>query len=180
MVAPKLVNAVGGGSLGQELHLNSLYKVLDGEEVRYDPEHWQGLYLRFTEESPAVLVFRTGKYNIAGAESVKQLNKANDDFLLRMEGLGIKKNGSSFEVRNLVYLDQYSRELNLDQMVVALGFEESEYEPEQFPGILYRPEDATGTFIIFRNGKMIFTGANSASDAEIAFASLFERLDELF
>ncbi len=180
MIDPTLVNAVGGGSLGQELDLQSLYEVLDGEEVRYDPEHWPGLYLRFTEDSPAVLIFRTGKYNIAGADSIQQLNRVNDDFISQMNELGIKRDGSSFEVRNLVFLDQYSRELNLDQIVVALGFEESEYEPEQFPGVLYRPKDATGTFLIFRNGKVIFTGSNSASDAETAFASLFGLLDELF
>jgi len=180
MTDPELVNAVGGGSLGRELDLQFLYEALDGEEIRYDPEHWPGLYLRFTEDSPAILIFRTGKYNIAGADSIHQLNQVNDDFLARMQELGIKEKKSSFEVRNLVFLDQYNRELNLDQIVVALGFEESEYEPEQFPGLMYRPTDATGTFLIFRNGKVLFTGSSSPDDAETAFASLFAQLDGLF
>lgn len=180
MADPELVNAVGGGSLGRELDLQFLYEALDGEEIRYDPEHWPGLYLRFTEDSPAILVFRTGKYNIAGADSTTQLNRVNKEFLSRVQELGIDDVESSFEVRNLVFLDQYSRELNLNQIAIALGLEESEYEPEQFPGILYRPTNATGTFLIFRNGKVIFTGSSSLDDAESAFASLFAQLDRLF
>lgn len=180
MAEPELVNAVGGGSLGRELDLQFLYEALDGEEIRYDPEHWPGLYLRFTEDSPAILVFRTGKYNIAGADSTSQLNQINNEFIARLQELGIEDKGSSFELRNLVFLDKYSRELDLDQVVIALGLEESEYEPEQFPGILYRPTDAAGTFLIFRNGKVIFTGSSSLDDAETAFASLFAQLDKLF
>ncbi len=180
MTNPELVNAVGGGELGEELNLQYLYEVLDGEDIRYDPEHWPGLYIRFTEESPAILVFRTGKYNIAGADSVQQLRQVNENFLKKIEELGISREKNSFEIRNLVFLDRYRRELNLEQIVIALGFEETEYEPEQFPGVLYRPADTVGTFLIFRNGKVILTGANSSGAASNAFLTLFELLDGLF
>lgn len=180
MPKPELVNAVGGGNLEQELDLQYLYEAIDGEEVRYDPEHWPGLYLRFTADSPAVLIFRTGKYNIAGADSVQELLGVNEKFLTDIRELGINQQESSFEVRNLVFLDRYSRELELDQVVIALGLENAEYEPEQFPGILFRPSDATGTFLIFRNGKVILTGANSSENAADAFTDLFRLLDELF
>lgn len=180
MANPELVNAVGGGNLSQEIDLKRLYETIDGEEVRYDPEHWPGLYVRFTTESPAVLVFRTGKYNIAGADSVQELHEANQEFLIQIRELGVNKKEPSFEVRNLVFLDQYGRELNLDQVVIALGLENAEYEPEQFPGILFRPSDATGTFLIFRNGKVILTGAKLSDEATDAFTDLFTFLDNMF
>ena len=161
MPNPELVNAVGGGHLEQELDLQFLYEALEGEEVRYDPEYWPGLYLRFTADSPAILIFRTGKYNIAGADSVQELLAGNEEFLTHIRELGIRDQESSFEVRNLVFLDRYSRELELDQLVLALGLENAEYEPEQFPGVVFRPSDVTGTFMIFRTGKIILTGANS-------------------
>lgn len=180
MPEPEIVNAVGGGGLSQELDLQLLYDVIEGHEVRYDPEYWPGLYLKFAEDSPTIMVFRTGKYNIAGADSVQELNEANREFLEYIRDLGIDTDNPSFDIRNLVFLDQYGKELNLDQVVVALGLEDAEYEPEQFPGILYRPADTEGTFLIFRNGKVILTGAKFSNTAKEAFSSLFSTLDRLF
>lgn len=177
---PELVNAVGGGDLNEELDLDELYPEIEGEEVRYDPEYWPGLYVRFCADSPAVLLFRTGKYNIAGADSITELKDTNKKHLARLHDLGIGGDASEFEVRNLVFLDRYSRELNLDQLTVGLGLETAEYEPEQFPGILYKPSDVTGTFLIFRNGKVILTGANDSEDAKSALRGLFNELDTFF
>ena len=177
---PQIVNAVGGGDLKEDISLSQLSEMISGDEVRYDPEYWPGLYIRFTPDSPAVLVFHTGKYNIAGAESIEDLNSAKQNFLDTLEELGIEGFDSDFEVRNLVFLDRYSRELELEQIAVALGLESTEYDPEDFPGLLYRPEDVTGTFLVFRNGKVILTGANNRNAAESAFQGLFFELDALF
>lgn len=170
---PEVVNAVGGSELNQEVDLDELYETISGDEVRYDPEHWPGLYIRFTPDSPAILLFRTGKYNIAGGDSVTELFNSNNTFLSVIHDLGIDAGCSEFEVRNLVFLDRYPKELNLDQIVVAFGLENAEYEPEQFPGVLYKSDDVKGTFLIFRNGKVILTGAVEEAAAESAFEDLF-------
>lgn len=180
MPDPKMTNAVGGGDLSRELDLRALNDELDGEVVRYDPEYWPGLYIRFSTDSPAVMVFRTGKYNIAGADSVEDLLKSNREFLSNLQDCGIEVGDPSFEIRNLVFLDRYDRELNLDQIAIKLGLENAEYEPEQFPGLLFRPANIKGTFLIFRNGKVILTGAKNTDSATEAFGDLFKQLDVLF
>jgi transcription initiation factor TFIID TATA-box-binding protein len=186
MLNPEIVNAVGGGDLNQELDLQVLFEAVEGEEVRYDPEYWPGLYIRFTEESPAIMVFRTGKYNIAGAESIEELTDSNEEFLSTFEKLGITPNPDStnppanFEIRNLVFLDRYQEELALNPVAVGLGLENAEYEPEQFPGLLFRPSDDTGTFLIFRTGKIVLTGTKNPESAMDSFESLFAQLDEMF
>lgn len=180
MVNPELVNAVGGGNLNQELELRFLYDAIEAEVIRYDPEHWPGLYLRFNSESAAVLVFSSGKYNIAGAPSIEQLFDENERFLSKIRRLGINIEKTHFEVRNLVFLDRYEHELDLNQVAVALGLENAEYEPEQFPGILFRPKEQNATFMIFRNGKVILTGIDSRNNAMGAFIDLFDNLNELF
>lgn len=177
---PEIVNAVGGGDLNEELDLDELYSEIGGEEVRYDPEYWPGLYVRFTPDSPAVLLFRTGKYNIAGADSIAQLKETNKKILNNLDAFEVGGDASEFEVRNLVFLEKYGRELNLDQLTVALGLENAEYEPEQFPGVLYKHPEVTGTFLIFKNGKVILTGAKDTDDAKSAFMKLFDELDTLF
>jgi len=175
----KIVNAVGGGYLNRELDLTVMSGEIGGETVRYDPEYWPGLYLRLTPDSPAVLVFSSGKYNIAGADSIEHLIKSNTEFLSKLEEIDLVVTDSDFEVRNLVLLDNIGKELHLEQIAVALGLELTEYEPEQFPGLLYRPADYDGTFLIFRTGKILLTGPNTLSEAEEAFEELFEDLTAL-
>ena len=180
MVSPELVNAVGGGDLQQELDLQALYDEISADEIRYDPEYWPGLYIRFNDGSPAIMVFRTGKYNIAGADSIDELINANQKFLSVVRELGLTFDDPGFEIRNLVFLEKYDKELNLDPVAVKLGLENTEYEPEQFPGLLYRSPEFIGTFLIFRNGKILFTGSNSPESSIEAFQTLFAELDNLF
>lgn len=180
MVNPELVNAVGGGDLGFELDLEELCESLEGNVIEYEPEVWPGLKIKFESESPAILVFRTGKYNIAGANSIRELYEQKSIFIDEISQLGITNVKEEFEVRNLVFLDKYDKELNLDTVTIALGLEDTEYEPEQFPGALYNPPNYQGTFLVFRNGKIVLTGAKNEKLAEEAFIDFFDLLDSLF
>lgn len=177
---PHIVNAVGGGDLQENVDLYQLSNTISGDEIRYDPEYWPGLYIRFTTDSPVVLVFSTGKYNIAGADSVEHLISTKEKFLETLVKAGIENVGTEFEIRNLVFLDHYPRELELSQIAITLGLENAEYDPNNFPGLLYRSDDVKGTFLIFRNGKVILTGAVDQSAAESAYDELFSKLDSLF
>ena len=180
MVEPEIVNAVGGGDLNQELDLQFLFDTLSAKEIRYEPEHWPGLYMRLKKESPAVMVFRTGKYNIAGAGSIEKLNQSNEEFLSVIENIGIKFNNTGFNVRNLVFIEKYGRELDLNQLAVGLGLENTEYEPGQFPGLLYRTSQFSGTFLLFKNGKVILTGLKNVDKSIDEYEVLFSKLNELF
>ena len=180
MVDITLENAVGGGNLGYELNLNILYKDINAETVRYDPEHWPGLYVQFRELSLTLMVFRTGKYNIAGADSVESLILGKEKFLDIISSFGLSTADNTFEIRNLVYMADYDRELELNAVAVGMGLENAEYEPEQFPGVIFRPPSEVGTFLIFRSGKVILTGIDQPGSQQEAFDQLFQRLDDLF
>ena len=56
--------------------------------------------------------------------------------------------------------------VNLD--TIALESWNVEYEPEQFPGLVYRLDDLNTVMLIFRSGKIIITGATSKKQAEQA------------
>lgn len=177
----ELVNAVGGGDLQVELHLGELSQSIDTPVSRYDPEHHPSLYVKFDEEGATILIFRTGKYNIAGAKSVDELYSAHEkliDKLLNM-GLDIPEAEQSFELRNLVFVEDIDTEFDLAELAVGLGMENSEYEPEQFPGLQLNPPEDKGLFLIFRSGKVILTGVNNEKDAESSFSMLRKRLNEI-
>lgn len=54
----------------------------------------------------------------------------------------------------------------------------TEYEPEQFPGLIYRPEGAEGMVLLFATGKVVITGCRSIKSAEEIFADLNEMVSE--
>lgn len=174
-----LVNAVGGGDTEIDFRLSQLSKLVSGYEVRYDPEHWPGLYIKFESISPPIFVFNTGKYNIAGAETVDELIGTKDKFLIELDDLGYDAN-NDFQIRNLVHTGTYPKELELGALSTGLGLETTEYKPENSPGLIYKPENSKGTFVIFRTGKMIYTGSNDEQDICEAFDHLFKRLDDMF
>ena len=177
----ELVNAVGGGDVHSELDLDVLLDLLDVPVKRYDPEYHPSLYLKLEEGGATILVFRTGKYNIAGAESIQDLVKTNKQFLSQLSELGIDTSSSadSFEVRNLVFNSEFDAEFDLSALVIGLGLECAEYEPEQFPGVQYKPPIGKGVFLIFRTGKVILTGATKKDVAEEMFDNLQENLDNM-
>jgi transcription initiation factor TFIID TATA-box-binding protein len=61
-------------------------------------------------------------------------------------------------------------------LAISLGLESTEYEPEQFPGLVYRAPDGNGTIIIFASGKVVFTGFGSVNEAEADMEMLLERV----
>jgi len=180
MANPTMVNAVGGGDTKQDLQLEELSQIISGKDIRYDPEHWPGLYVRFEENSPAIFIFGTGKYNIAGAKSESELLRSNKKILTQLRDVGYTVEDDGFEIRNLVFLDKFSMELDLEALSLKFGLEETEYNPGKFPGMVHSPTEFEGTFVIFRSGNIIYTGSSERKDAERAFESLFETLDSLF
>ncbi|MBT4697426.1 TATA-box-binding protein, partial [Candidatus Woesearchaeota archaeon] len=86
--------------------------------------------------------------------------------------------------QNIVASGSIGRDLNLN--VLAMKLENTEYEPEQFPGLVYKlkgylPEDQTqkATFLLFSNGKIVCTGTKSEDQVDLAVDKLIENLDNL-
>lgn len=174
----RLVSIAGGGDLGFEVRLETLYQDIDAPEKRYEPEQWPGLYLRFEKGGPAVMAFRTGKYNIAGATSIEELYEAHRKFVSTVRTLlekDLKEIDDTCEIRNMVFMDSYDGKVDFNRLIPVLGYEHIEYEPEQFPGMDYRPPDMPGLFKIFSSGKLSLTGVTDPEPVE----ENFERLKKL-
>lgn len=182
----ELASAVGGGKLDRELDLDELALDIEAEEVRYNPEDYHGIILRFDTEGPAVIIYRSGAFSISGAPSLDVLHNTFDlfeDLLSDLFGDDVPGYEVGFEVRNLVLVEEYKPPdppLNLSSLSIYLGMENVEYEPEQFPGIFYRPEDSPGLFLIFGTGKLVLTGVRDWDTARQSFERLRGELDELY
>lgn len=176
----EFVSGVGGSELGIELKLEDIYSDLDVPTIRYEPEIFPALHLRFSEEMPLITLFHSGHYNISGGPEIKSLYETNEKFIKALEQLldcSISEKVGPFEIRNLVYIADIDTEFDLNELVVLLGLESAEYEPEQFPGLIYRPKNEDYIFLIYRTGAIILTGINNQSEVDEAFSKLYEDIE---
>lgn len=176
-----LVNAVGGGDLGIEVNLEELKKDLDIFLTRYDPENYPALYMQFKQDSPKVSLFRTGSYHIAGAASVDDVWETRADFLRALDALGISVTelDDEFAIRNLICVANTELHLDLNTLAIGLGLEHVEYEPEQFPGLVYRSPEITPVLLIFASGKIVITGASDFKPILSAYEHIQNQLNQL-
>ena len=175
----KIVNAIASGDLGIEIDLNQL--TLGVEEVEFDPDKYPGAYVRLEEVEPLITVYRTGKYIITGSKSEEEAYSCRKQFL---NLLSDKKaldtpDDQWFSMQNYVCTGELDQAQNLNALAIGLGLEYTEYEPEQFPGLVFRPETQPVVILIFASGKVVITGAKDINTAEEAFMSLKEDLDAL-
>lgn len=173
-----IANAVGSGDLGVELDVAEVESDLDLPYTEYDPSNYHGLYLRLVEGGPLITVYRSGKYIISGCSTFNQLYETNDAFLTTLSELNIveAETETGFTVQNVVCTAQLDGPVDLNTLSIALGLESVEYEPEQFPGLIYRPADHPAVLLVFANGKTVITGASDVDTAEDAFKHLQEEV----
>jgi transcription initiation factor TFIID TATA-box-binding protein len=153
--------------LGLELDLQALALALDGSE--YNPEQFPGLIYRVKDPKAALLLFRSGKVVCTGSKSSDQVRTAIGKVIKLIEKTGISVTEElEIVVQNIVASADLGQKLNLNAIAISLGLERVEYEPEQFPGLVYRLEQPKVVLLIFGSGKLVCTGARKPQDVEAA------------
>lgn len=177
----EIANVVGSGDLHAELDLEALEEDLSTPYLDYDPSNYHGLYVRLEADGPLITVYRSGKYIISGCSSYEILDATNEGFLEKMSERGIIEQGreTGFSIQNVVCTETLGEDVNLSALSIGLGLEFTEYEPEQFPGLIYRPSGIGAVLLVFANGNVVITGAKDIDVAESAFAHLCSKVGEL-
>ncbi len=163
-VKAKIENIVSSITLGRKLDLEYLAEHMQG--VR-NPERFPGLVYKLTKPKVAMLLFRTGKVICSGALSKKDITCAVGALLKELRRCRIRvKNKPLIKIQNIVASANLGFMVNLDALVTKCF--STEYEPEQFPGLVYRLDEPKTVMLIFRSGSIIITGAKSQKGANIA------------
>ena len=170
-----VVNVVASASIGKELMLQDIAFQLEGAE--YDQDRFPGLIYKLAEPKTAVLIFRSGKVVCTGARSIPdvhvEINKVVDE--LRVLDMPVKDE-PDIVIQNIVATTNLESTLNLIQIAMSLGFENVEYEPEAFPGLVYRMDDPKVVLLLFGSGKMVCVGAREVNDIKNAVRNIKEEL----
>ena len=176
--ALEIQNVVASSAIGQEIDLEALATDLEG--VDFDPEQSPGLIYRIEEPHATALIFRSGKLVCTGADSVDRVHEAFTSTFETLSNLGLSVDDDPpITVQNIVVTGDLGESLNLNAIAIGLGLESIEYEPEQFPGLVYRLEEPAVVALLFGSGKTVITGCKRFEDAEEATDVLVERLSDL-
>ncbi|WP_417750581.1 TATA-box-binding protein [Salinibaculum rarum] len=169
-------NVVTSTSAGAELDLDALNNDLPQSE--YNREQFPGLIYRSQDPKATTLIFRSGKIVCTGAKSLKDAKKALNQLFNQFDSLGLEYDEPEITVQNIVSSADLDKRLNLNAIAIGLGLESVEYEPEQFPGLVYRLDEPDVVTLLFGSGKLVITGASSRSEAKTALDELRTHLDE--
>lgn len=165
----KVQNIVATASLGKPVGLSKLARQHSNTE--YNPEQFPGLVLRVKKPKSAVLVFSSGNLVCTGTKSMQQVKEVIAQVIKQLARIGVKiTDKPKITVQNIVASGSIEVDLNLN--ILALELENTEYEPEQFPGLVYKLDEPTTTFLLFSNGKLVCTGTKNKQQLEDAMKQL--------
>lgn len=161
--------------MGCTLDLPTLAISLEGSE--YEPEQFPGLIYRIKEPKTATLLFRSGKIVCTGAKSLDQVELAISKVIAQLKIAHVSVNENpEITVQNIVASSDLFQKINLNAIAITLGLEHVEYEPEQFPGLVYRLAQPKVVLLLFGSGKLVCTGARKPEDVEEAVNKITKEL----
>ena len=165
----KVQNIVATTSLGKDVSLTKLARTQPNTE--YNPDTFPGLVLRVKKPKSAVLVFSSGNLVCTGTKSVAQVREVVVQVIKQLKKIGVNVTAKpKITVQNIVASGAISLDLNLNTL--ALELENTEYEPEQFPGLVYKLDEPTATFLLFSNGKLVCTGTKNKAQLDDSIVQL--------
>jgi transcription initiation factor TFIID TATA-box-binding protein len=172
----RIENIVASATLGVKVPLEKVVSKLEGME--YEPEQFPGIVYRLQKPKAAALIFGSGKIVCTGARNIEDVNIVFKKVISIVKSTGTKvPRGFKMQVENIVASAKLDASLNLD--TIAFNLENSEYEPEQFPGLVYRMVEPKVAFLLFGSGKIVCTGARNVGDVEIAVKKVSKKLKEI-
>ena len=175
-------NVVASVNLFTTIDLVNIYQLLiDDEElyVDYNPDRFPGLILKIKKPKISILIFTSGKLVIAGGKSSADITNGvtNVSELLRSVGTTITEKPDII-IQNIVASGNFNKkQLNLE--LIALWLDNSMYEPEQFPGLIFRLAKPKTVLLLFQSGNLVCTGAKNEQQVNEAVENTYKMLEEI-
>lgn len=176
----EIANVVGMVTYQQELDLSALAETFEQRpeinSVTYEPaeNHW--LQTRFAPDDTYVPFYRSGKCSIVGATSTEHFEQMVERVNTLMRELLEFDYEPTAEIKNIVATAELDSLPPLETIAIGLGLEQSEYEPEQFPALIYRGGDSV--LLVFSSGKIVCTGLTDLDQISSAIDDITEQIEE--
>ena len=172
----RIVNIVVSTGLEKDIPLEKMAATLPNTE--YNPEQFPGLVLRIKEPKTSALIFSSGKVVCTGARTLEEVDRSIQAIIKSLKKLNITVTiKPEITVQNIVASGSIGMDLNLN--VLGIKLDNTEYEPEQFPGLVYKLNGTRATFLLFSNGKIVCTGTKTEEQVNKATDQLIENLKKV-
>mmetsp|Transcript_16264 Transcript_16264/g.15599 ORF Transcript_16264/g.15599 Transcript_16264/m.15599 type:complete len:226 (+) Transcript_16264:97-774(+) len=172
----KLQNIVSTVTLGVRLDLDKITSTARNAE--YNPKRFQAVIVRIREPKTTALIFASGKMIITGAKTVTDSRNAALKFTAIIQKVGFPATFKDFKVQNLTATCDAGFPIRLEGLIYAHSTCAT-YEPELFPGLVYRMVEPKVSLLIFVSGKIVLTGAKTVEQLTSAFSNIYPHLLEL-
>ena len=172
----EIVNIVVSTSVEHDIPLEKMAATLSNTE--YNPEQFPGLVIRIKEPKTSALIFSSGKVVCTGARSMEKVHESIKKIIKSLKKINVDiKIEPEVKIQNMVASGSVGMDLNLNTLAMKLP--NTEYEPEQFPGLVYKLNEAKATFLLFSNGKVVCTGTKSVDAVHKALEMLVANLKKV-
>jgi len=158
----------------EKIDLNQIARKLP--DVEYNPERFPGLVMRILKPKATILVFSTGKMVVTGMRHAYEAPKVVEKVIKNVKKAGIKVTDPVITIQNIVASGNLHT--NIDLNMAAITMDNAMYEPEVFPGLIYRMAEPKTVFLIFSTGKIVCTGAKNKEIVREAVKKLFKQVRE--
>ncbi|KAJ3318366.1 putative tubulin polyglutamylase ttll1 [Boothiomyces sp. JEL0866] len=175
-IVPTLQNIVATVNLDCKLDLKTI--ALHARNAEYNPKRFAAVIMRIREPKTTALIFASGKMVVTGAKSEEQSKLAARKYARIVQKLGFQAKFTDFKIQNIVGSCDVKFPVRLEGLAFAHGHFSS-YEPELFPGLIYRMVKPKIVLLIFVSGKIVLTGAKVREEIYQAFENIFPVLNDI-
>ena len=176
--SPKIENIVASGSIAETIDLDVISSKIENCDL--NTKRFPGAVYRITDPKSAFLIFSSGKVVITGVKNHKDLALGLDILLKKMKEAGVNcLETPTVAVTNMVCSYDLGNKINLNKVVMSLLLESVEYEPEVFPGLVYRIPEPKVVALLFSSGKLILTGAKNMEDVDKGLEYLKQKISSI-
>ncbi|XP_010981260.1 TATA box-binding protein-like 2 [Camelus dromedarius] len=169
-IVPQLQNIVSTVNLACQLDLKKI--ALHAKNAEYNPKRFAAVIMRIREPRTTALIFSSGKMVCTGAKSEEQSRLAARKYARVVQKLGFPARFLDFKIQNMVGSCDVRFPIRLEGLVLTHQ-QFSSYEPELFPGLIYRMVKPRIVLLIFVSGKVVLTGAKERSEIYEAFENIY-------
>ncbi|XP_052036984.1 TATA box-binding protein-like 2 isoform X2 [Apodemus sylvaticus] len=173
-IVPQLQNVVSTANLACKLDLRKI--ALNAKNTEYNPKRFAAVIMRIREPRTTALIFSSGKVVCTGAKSEEESRLAARKYARVLQKLGFPVRFFNFKIQNMVGSCDVKFAIRLE--ILALTHRQfSSYEPELFPGLIYKMVKPQVVLLIFASGKVVLTGAKERSEIYEAFEKMYPILE---
>ncbi|EEF31961.1 TATA-box-binding protein [Ricinus communis] len=168
---PVLQNIASTVNLDCKLDLKRI--ALHSLNSEYDPKRFSAVTMRIRHPQTTALIFASGRVVCTGAKTEEDSKLAMRKFARIVQKLGFPAKFKDFKIQNIVASCDMKFPLRLEKFIYTKHAAFSRYEPDVFPGLIYRMKESRIIMLIFVSGKVVITGAKKTDEAFAAFDNIY-------